>query len=67
MIVAEEKYTKTNEDLFRFDVKRRIDRCHSREQDIELQAGQKIYMRSEDGSRWALTVSDAGALIVTAA
>ena len=39
---------------------------HEREQDIEAGPGAKLILTSPDGKRWAVTVSDAGALVVTA-
>ena len=37
-----------------------------RNQDIELQPGQKLVLRSPNGARWRLDVSNAGALTATA-
>lgn len=38
---------------------------HEREQDVEVGPGAKIILTSPDGKRWALTVSNLGALVVT--
>lgn len=40
---------------------------HKRGSDVELGPGERLILRSPDGSRWAVTVSNAGALEVTAA
>lgn len=39
---------------------------HKRGADVELGREERIIMRSPDGSRWAISVSNAGALEVTA-
>lgn len=39
---------------------------HKRGADVELGREERIIMRSPDGSRWAVSVSNAGALEVTA-
>ena len=43
------------------------DMNHKRGADIELGLNERIIMRSPDGGRWVLTVSNAGNLEVTAA
>lgn len=37
-----------------------------RQQDIEFTSGMRLIMPSPDGTRWSLTVSNAGALVLTA-
>lgn len=39
---------------------------HKRGTDVELGIGERVIMRSPDGTRWALTVSNTGALVTTA-
>lgn len=65
MIVPESNYSRDNEIQHRADMDRRLERTHSRERDLELRKGQRIIMRSPNGTRYALTVSDAGAIVVT--
>lgn len=38
-----------------------------RNADVDIQLGVRVHMRSPNGSRWEISVSDAGALVVTAA
>lgn len=37
-----------------------------RGRDVEFSAGERLVLRSPDGSRWALTVDNAGAVSATA-
>ena len=39
---------------------------HKRGSDVELGQNERLIMRSPNGSRWSVTVTDAGALQVTA-
>ena len=60
------QYAQGEEAQMRSEIQRRLDRKFDRQSDIELQAGQRLIMRSPDGNRWSITVSDIGVVSATA-
>lgn len=42
-----------------------IERAHKRNQDVELAGGTRLILKSPDGTRWSITVSNAGAISAT--
>lgn len=66
MIVAPVSYDKQDQDQHRADVDRRMKRLFSREEDIELQQGQRLILRSPDGSQWEIEVSNLGVVSAVA-
>ena len=54
------------EDLF-LELTREDERNRKVGRDVTLLVGERIILKSPDGSRWAITVSNAGALSTTAA
>lgn len=62
---APEKYSKEEQGRFRADLDRRDRENLKRGRDIEVDGG-RIIVRSPDGNRWILGVSNAGATTWTA-
>lgn len=64
---APDKYSQLNEQQFRNEMEKRDLQTHKKGRHIDL-GGEDFYiiMTSPNGNRWALTVSNAGALVVTA-
>ena len=64
---APDKYNQSEQIDFRDAVRQAVEECQPRRQSIELVANAFVYMRSPKGSRWQISVSNAGAIVVTAA
>lgn len=62
---APPQYSATEQNEFRANVAREMNTVLRSDRDVEL-VTTRIILRSPNGSRWALTVSNAGALSVTA-
>jgi hypothetical protein len=64
---APPKFDTAEEARFRDAVRQALEGCVPRRQSIEMVPGAYVYMRSPDGERWQISVSNAGAIVVTAA
>lgn len=64
---APKAYNAEEEANFREAVQRMVEDCFARQQSVEMAPGAYIYARSPDGERWQISVSNAGAIVVTAA
>lgn len=58
-------YNADNQSRFRDSVRQELERCHRKQEDIEL-SSDRLILRSPNGSRFALAVSNAGVLSATA-
>jgi hypothetical protein len=63
---ASPQYSQGNENRFRADAARRDGESLKRGRDIELAAGERLILRSPDGSRFYLSVADDGTLTAEA-
>lgn len=43
-------------------LERELHRCYKRLQDMELGGGQRLILRSPDGTRWSITVDNTGTI-----
>lgn len=63
--IAPEKYNARDQNETRAEIKRELDRRHKRGVDLEL-ATERFILRSPNGDRWSVVVSDAGVLSAVA-
>lgn len=64
---AAPKYDQANEQLARDALTREDAMIFKSGRDVELARGERLILRSPNGSRWALSASDAGVLTLVAA
>ena len=64
--IAGPQYDQGAENRFRSEVERELSKTLRRGVDLEFANGERVILRSPDGSRFALTVDNAGALSTTA-
>jgi hypothetical protein len=46
-------------------LEQKLSMAHRRGADVELGQGERLILRSPDGTRWSITVSNAGAITAT--
>jgi hypothetical protein len=57
---AHEKYDLPNEQQFREDIRRKDDENFKRGRDVRLENGERLILRSPNGTQFSITVSNAG-------
>lgn len=60
------EYSQSDESHFRGLLQQLLNVMRSAREDVELTSNQRVIIRSPNGTRWALTVSDAGVVGATA-
>lgn len=63
---APESYSQSDESHFRGQLQQLLNAVRSGREDVELTSNQRVIIRSPNGARWALTVSNAGVVGATA-
>jgi hypothetical protein len=61
------QYDPNDEAKFRDALATAMQKMFQRGESIEMWPGTSVFMRSPNGARWQITVSNAGAIVVTAA
>lgn len=59
-------YNQRDEQTVRSDLERELDRCYKQRENIDIDPNASIIMTSPNGTRYKLTVSNAGASVWTA-
>ena len=59
-------YSQNDQQVMRNELERRDDETHKRGKHLDIRVGTYVIMTSPDGTRYSVTVSNAGALVVTA-
>lgn len=63
---APETYNRSNEQQLREELRRADGENFKKGRDVRLEQGERLIMRSPNGTQWIVSVSNAGAIVVTA-